>query len=64
MEAKVENIRKPLKDNEVVIHVPKGTASNVRIVESDAPTLSTEITVQVSKNRRAGVIPVLGVIVK
>ena len=55
--------RKPLEENEVVVHVPKGTASNVRVVESDSP-LPTEITVQVSKKRRAGTIPVLGVIVK
>lgn len=64
METKAETIRKPLKENEVVIHVPKGTAGNVRVVEADAPSLNTEITIQVSKNRRPGVIPVLGVIVK
>lgn len=64
MQTKPEDIRKPLKENEVVIHVPKGTAGNVRVVEADAPTMNSEITVQISKSRRAGVIPVLGVIVK
>lgn len=64
METKAEDIRKPLKEDEVVIHVPKGASAKVRIVESDAPTLNSEITVQISKNRRPGVIPVLGVIVK
>jgi len=56
--------RKPLEENEVVVHVPKGTGHNVRIQESDAATLPSEITVQVSKKRKAAVLPVLGVIVK
>lgn len=56
--------RKPLNENEVLIHVPRGTAGNVRVVEAEKPDLNTEIMVQVSKNRRTGSIPVLGVIVK
>lgn len=53
----------PLSENEVVVHVPKGTAKHVRIQEAGS-ALSNEITVQISKKRKAGVRPVLGVIVK
>ncbi len=56
--------RKPLNEDEVVIHVAKGGAPHVRIVENDAATLSNEITVQVSKKRKTSAMPVLGVIVK
>lgn len=53
----------PLAENEVVVHVPRGTGKHVRIQEA-ASDLSNEITVQISKKRKAGVRPVLGVIVK
>lgn len=56
--------RKPLDEHEVVIHVPKGTKGHVKIEESEASDLPNEITVQVSKKRQPGVVPVLGVIVK
>ena len=56
-------MRKPLKEDEVVIHVPKGAASNIRIAES-SDDLPSEMTVQISKKRKASVRPVLGVIVK
>lgn len=56
--------RKPLAADEVVIHVPKGQGKNVRVVESPDAGTSAEITVQVSKNRKASRAPVLGVIVK
>lgn len=56
--------RKPLEEHEVVIHVPKGSGSHVKVVENDPATLSNEITVQVSKKRKSGAMPVLGVIVK
>jgi len=59
----IEN-RKPLEENEVVVHVPKGTANYVHIVESDADALPNEVTVQISKKRKPGARPVLGVIVK
>ena len=55
---------KPLEEKEVVVHVPKGDKDKVRVVESDATKANAEITVQVSKKRKPGVIPVLGVIVK
>ena len=59
----IEN-RRPLPENEVVIHVPKGTAGHVKIVESDDAKLPNDVTVQISKNRKATARPVLGVIVK
>ena len=56
--------RKPLQENEVVIHVPKGHAQHVKVVEAADAGQTAEITVQVSKQRKAGRVPVLGVIVK
>jgi hypothetical protein len=55
---------KPLSGDEVVIHVPKGTADQVRIEELDVDTANAQITVRVSKNRTSGKLPVLGVMVK
>lgn len=54
---------KPLNDEEVVVHVPKGTSKYVKIVEAENQG-NAEITVQVSKKRKSSRIPVLGVIVK
>jgi hypothetical protein len=54
--------RKPLDEHEVVVHVPRGAKEHVRIEEGN--DLPNEITVQVSKKRKASVRPVLGVIVK
>jgi len=54
--------RQPLEENEVIVHVPRGAKGHVRIEENDG--LPNEITVQVSKKRKASVRPVLGVIVK
>ena len=59
-----EFARKPLEEQEVVVHVPKGMAQHVRVAEVDMANLPSEITVQVSKKRKAGAVPVLGVIVK
>jgi hypothetical protein len=59
----IEN-RKPLDEDEVVVHVPKGMANKIRVEESDPSALSNEITVQVSRKRQPGSMPVLGVIVK
>jgi hypothetical protein len=56
--------RRPLDEKEIVIHIPKGTKHNVRIEEQDAAHLPSEIVVQVSKKRKPGPTPVLGVIVK
>ena len=56
--------RKPIEEKEVIVHVPRGTRENVKIEESEAAKLPSEIVVQVSKKRRATSIPLLGVIVK
>jgi hypothetical protein len=56
--------RKPLEENQVIVHVPKGMGERVKIEESDKAKLPSEIVVQVSKKRRASSIPMLGVIVK
>lgn len=55
---------KPLEEKEIVVHVPKGDGAKVRVVECEKKDLNAEITVQVSKKRKPGVLPVLGVIVK
>lgn len=55
--------KKPLAEDEIVIHVPKGAAKKVHIEESDVAA-TAEITVRVSKQRKAAKMPVLGVIVK
>lgn len=59
----VESYREPLKEEEVVVHVPRGTGGKVRIREAESD-LPSEITVQISRHRKPGVRPVLGVIVK
>ena len=59
----VEQTRRPLEEEQIVVHVPKGTGRNVRIEEASGD-LPNEITVQISKKRKQGVRPVLGVIVK
>ena len=56
--------RRPLDAEEVVVHVPKGTAKHVKIEEAESAKIANEITVQISKKRRPGAVPVLGVIVK
>ena len=56
--------RKPLEENEVIVHVPRGASKHVKIEECEPGDLGTEITVQVSKKRKQGRMPVLGVIVK
>ena len=58
------HLRKPLEENQVVVHVPKGTGQNVKVVEVDPNNLPNEITVQISKKRRPTTVPVLGVIIK
>ena len=56
--------RRPLEEQEVVVHVPKGMGRYVKIEESEPAELPNEIVVQVSKKRQQGVSPMLGVIVK
>lgn len=56
--------RRPLDEEEIVVHVPKGSGRHVKVEESDEAAIPNEITVQISKNRKASAKPVLGVIVK
>ena len=55
---------RPLKGEEVVLRVPKGTADHVRIVEFDENEGLQGITVQVSRERKLSSSPAVGVIVK
>jgi hypothetical protein len=55
---------KPLRGDEVVIHVPRGTADRVRIEELDVDQANAEITIRVSKTRPNAELPLLGVMVK
>ena len=50
--------------DQVVVHVPPGTAKNVKIVESDPKDRGQDITVQVSRERKVQVSRAVGVIVK
>lgn len=54
----------PMEENEVIIHVPQGTAKNIQVVEVEKSDLPSEITVKVSRKRKSSAIPLLGVIVK
>ncbi len=57
----------PLKDNEIVVTVPQGTAQHVRVEEaaSKGQGGAPEIVVRVSNKRKYDVsVPILGVIVK
>jgi hypothetical protein len=54
----------PLDEDEVVVLVPSGTKGKVIVEEMEPGAASSQITVRVSRNRRTGSIPVLGVIVK
>jgi hypothetical protein len=57
----------PLKDEEIVVTVPQGTAKHVRVEEAATKSAggSPEITVRVSNKRKYDVsVPILGVIVK
>ncbi len=54
----------PARGDEVIVHVPKGTADAVKVVEVEAANLGQEITVQVSRDRKPQAPSLLGVIVK
>lgn len=54
----------PAKGEEVLVHVPKGSADRVRIVEVDPSDIGQDITVQVSRERKVQVSSAIGVIVK
>ncbi|MER9349983.1 hypothetical protein [Mesorhizobium sp. M0227] len=49
---------------DVIVHVPPGTAKNVKIVETDPSGRGQDITIQVSRERKVVVSKAIGVIVK
>jgi hypothetical protein len=49
---------------EVIVHVPKGLGKHVRVEEVDPHDMPNEITVRVSRQRKPGTVPVLGVMIK
>lgn len=63
MAADSDDIR-PADGEEVILHVPEGTAGNVKIVEVDPRKVGRDITIQVSKERKPSVSAAIGVIVK
>ena len=54
----------PVKGEDVVIHVPKGAAKHVKVVESEAASKVNDITVHVSRERKVSPGLSIGVIVK
>lgn len=54
----------PAKNDEVIVHVPKGSADKVRVVEADPGEMTQDITIQVSRERKPRISPAIGVIVK
>ena len=53
-----------LRDDEVVVHVPRGMGDKVKVVETGKTGLKSEIAVRVSRKRKPSTLPLLGVIVK
>jgi hypothetical protein len=56
--------RAPLEEDELVVLVPRGLREKLVIEEMDPQEATSEITVRVSRKRKTGSIPVVGVIVK
>lgn len=54
----------PARNDEVIVHVPKGTADKVRVVEADPNEMGQDVTIQVSRERKPQVSRAVGVIVK
>ena len=54
----------PAKNDEVILHVPKGTTDKVRVVEVDPRELGQDITIQVSRERKPQLSSAIGVVVK
>jgi hypothetical protein len=52
------------KGDAVIVHVPPGTAKDVKIVESDPKDRGHDITIQVSRERKTQLSRAVGVIVK
>jgi hypothetical protein len=49
---------------EVIVHVPPGSAKHVKVVESDPKTRGQDITIQVSRERKVQVSKAVGIITK
>jgi hypothetical protein len=59
------NMSEPLKEDDIVVMVPHGTAKHVRVEESKSKEGAPHIVVRVSNKRKYDVsVPILGVIVK
>ena len=55
----------PLKEDDIVVMVPHGTAKHVRVEESKSKEGGPHVVVRVSNKRKYDVsVPILGVIVK
>jgi hypothetical protein len=52
------------KGDEVVVHVPPGSKKHVRVVETDPKARGSDISIQVSRERKTLVSHAVGVIVK
>ena len=57
-------ISTPAQGDEIIVHVPKGCAGLVRVVEIDPKEAGRDVTVQVSRERKIQESAVIGVIVK
>jgi hypothetical protein len=52
------------KGDEIIVHVPPGSAKNVKVVESDPKARGHDILVQVSRERKVAVSKAVGIISK
>jgi hypothetical protein len=49
---------------EIIVHVPPGSAKNVKVVETDPKARGHDITIQVSRERKVAVSKAVGIISK
>jgi len=54
----------PAQGEQLILHVPKGAAKNVKIIEVDPVVHGRDVTLQVSKTRKVHSSGMVGVIVK
>lgn len=52
------------KGDDIIVHVPPGSARNVKIVESDPKQRGHDILIQVSRERKVAVSKAVGIITK
>jgi hypothetical protein len=60
----MENKHTKAKGDAIIIHVPVGAASHVKVVESAPETRGQDVTIQVSRERKVKLSNAVGVIVK